>query len=149
MLGLDTRSLLASSLPPTFVHAARPLPLPAAAFHAEAAASSSAGSRHDGILRTFRPSTHDDGSGAAAAGGAGAVVLRTPVPAFSPPGAASSASRTGGEKRRREDGGAGGSGGSLADVISLLDAIRGDVASLAGRVAGVEEAVLLGASRRL
>lgn len=156
MHGLDTRSLLAASLPPTFVHAARPLPLPAAAFHTEAAIGSS--SRPDGILRTFtfRPSAagaHDGsssgGSGAAAAAG-GAVVLRTPVPAFSPPAAASSASRTGGEKRRREDSSSGSGGsGSLADVITLLDAFRGDVASLAGRVAGVEEAVLLGASRRL
>lgn len=127
ILGIDYDALLVKSLPPTFVHVARPLPAVAAA--ASAATSGPA------VLRTHLPAVF---SGPPSAG-TDVVVMRTPVPAFSPPA---------GEKRRRESAAeSAAGGGDLRQVLDVLGAIRGDVAALAGRVAGVE--ALIGVQRKL
>ena len=109
MHGLDTRTLLASSLPPTFVHVAQPLPASSGSV-ARISAGSSVGAPSGDV-----------------------VVMRTPLPSFSP-----SVLRAG-DKRRRDNESEG--SGTLGEIVSLLGAIRGDVAALSSRVARVESSI--------
>jgi hypothetical protein len=164
--GLDLTALLASSKPPTFVHIARPLPAGSSGawLGGRASSASYASPNTTPVLRTILP--------AALSPVPSSAPYSSPAAAAAAAAALASSYGAAGEKRRRDSyyhheggssssaslappssfltsgGGSGSGSGGLAEVLSLLGSIRGEVAGLSARMAALEEGSGSSAARR-